>query len=155
MNRDSRATVNRLLSDAKVVAFELKEDAAIIESYARSSPGWESLASTVAQVKEHIGQARLQLTKLENARAGAWPWQIVAIDRIRPLFGQLIFDIEAAVERVEDSRARTHTSDYKEYLEANADSAERLAQLVADFVDYTRTKDRLERLTNELELQSQ
>jgi hypothetical protein len=112
MNRDSRATVNRLLSDAKTQAFELKEDAAMMESYARSSPGWDGLASAIAQVKGRIGQARLQLKKLQDARGGAWPWQIAAIDRITPLFGQLISDIEAAVERVEDSRARIHAGDY-------------------------------------------
>jgi hypothetical protein len=39
------------------------------------------------------------------------------------------------------------------YLEANADASQHLASLTADFVDYGRTKQRLERLTDKLELQ--
>jgi hypothetical protein len=42
--------------------------------------------------------------------------------------------------------------DYQEYLEANADSADQLAQLISDFVNYGRTKDRQERPTNRLEI---
>jgi hypothetical protein len=40
--------------------------------------------------------------------------------------------------------------EYKDYLEANADYATDLAAMIADFVDYGRTKQRLERLAAKL-----
>jgi hypothetical protein len=144
--------VNKLLSDAKTQAFELKEDAATMETYSRSNLSWESHAAAIIQMKEHVNEAGRQLKKLEDIRGTASPWHATAIERIRPLLKQLASDTEAVIERVNSSRGRIHTGDYKEYLEANADSAEDLAQLIADFVDYGKTKDKLERLTDKLEL---
>jgi hypothetical protein len=47
---------------------------------------------------------------------------------------------------------RLNASDYRDYLEANADQAAQLSSLIEDFVSYGKTKHRLERLTNKLEL---
>ena len=41
---------------------------------------------------------------------------------------------------------------YKDYLEANADYAADLAAMIADFVDYGKTKQRMERLPAKLEV---
>jgi len=144
--------VNRLLSDVKTQAFELKEDAANMEAFSRSNMSWESQAMAVAQMRDHINEAGRQLKKLEEARATASPWQATAIDRIRPLLKQLASETSAVIERINGNQGRIHTGDYQEYLEANADSADQLAQLIADFVNYGRTKDRQERMTNKLEL---
>ena len=40
----------------------------------------------------------------------------------------------------------------KDYYEANADYSTDLAKMIADFVDYGQTKDRLERLQSKLEI---
>jgi len=144
--------VNKLLSDVKTQAFELKEDAATMESYSRWNLNWESHAAAVNQMREHVNEAGRQLRKLEDARGTASPWQATAIDRIRPLLKQLAADTEMVIERINSNPARIRTGDYREYLEANSDSSEQLAQMIADFVNYGRTKDRLDRLTNKLEL---
>ncbi len=48
--------------------------------------------------------------------------------------------------------AKQFMPEYKDYIEANADVADKLAGLIADFVDYGNTKNKLERLTAKLEL---
>jgi hypothetical protein len=46
-----------------------------------------------------------------------------------------------------------HTfAEYQDYLEANADYSSDLAAMVADYVDYGKTKDRLQRLAEKLDV---
>jgi len=46
---------------------------------------------------------------------------------------------------------RLWTGDYKDYVEANADLAAQLSEMIGDFVDYGKTKHRFERLASKLE----
>jgi hypothetical protein len=58
----------------------------------------------------------------------------------------------AIIERLNAKPKLLTTAEYKDYLEANADYAGDLAAMIGQFVDYGRTRDRLERLSNKLEL---
>jgi hypothetical protein len=59
----------------------------------------------------------------------------------------------AVIEHI--SGQQKHSADeYKDYLEANADYSADLAAMIADFVDYGKTKQRFERLTARLEVPS-
>ena len=58
----------------------------------------------------------------------------------------------AVIERLTDQPKRLFTDDYKDFLAANADYATDLAAMIGDFVDYGKTRDRLERLGNKLEI---
>ena len=93
-----------------------------------------------------------QLTKLDEARNTASAWQKTAIDRIAPLLKELASDTTAVIERLNNNPKALNTDEYKDYLGANSDDAAHLASLIADFLDYGRTKRRLERLTDRLEL---
>ena len=56
------------------------------------------------------------------------------------------------IQRLNDNPKALGTDEYRNYLEANSDVAAHLASLIADFVDYGRTKERFEGLTDKLEL---
>jgi hypothetical protein len=43
--------------------------------------------------------------------------------------------------------------EYKDYLQANADYSSDLAAMIADFVNYGKTKQKVERLAAKLEIQ--
>jgi hypothetical protein len=144
--------VSQLLSDAKTEAFQLKEDAATMHMYSMSGLHWETHASTVTSIKAHINAVGRQLAKLEAARATASPWQQTAIDRIRPLLKELASNTDTIINYLNKNPGRLQTSEYKEFLEANADQSEQLAAMIGDFVDYGKTKQRLERLREKLEL---
>jgi len=48
---------------------------------------------------------------------------------------------------------KKHTpAEYQDYLEANADYASDLAAMIGNFVDFGKTKDRMQRLGNKLEI---
>ena len=149
-NPDSEQ-VSRLLSEARTMAFQLKEDAVAMESFTRSNASWESHAAAINQIKEHINVLGRQVGKLQTAEGGASPWQKTAIDRINPYLDEMGGYTTAVIERLNGDRKHT-VADYKDYLEANADYATDLAAMIGDFVDYGNARDRAERLGAKLEV---
>ena len=150
VNPDSEQ-VSKLLSEAKTMAFQLKEDALTMESFTRSNVSWEGHAAAIHQIKEHINVLGRQVAKLKAAEDTASPWQKTAIDRINPFLDEMSGYTTAVIERLNGDRKHT-IADYKDYLEANADYATDMAAMIGDFVDYGNAKDRTERLGAKLEV---
>ena len=144
--------VAKLLGEAKTMAFQLKDDAVAMEGFTRMNVSWETHAAAINQIKDHINALEKQEAKLKDARAEAAPWQRTAIDRIVPYLDELEGYTFAVIERINDQPKRLFTDEYKDFLAANADYATDLAAMIGDFVDYGKTRDRLERLGNKLEI---
>jgi hypothetical protein len=143
--------VSKLLSEAKTMAFQLKEDAVIMESFTRMNISWESHAVAINQIKDHVNALGRQEAKLKDAKKTGSPWQQTAIDRITPFLDELAGYTYAVIEHINGETKHT-PAEYKDYLEANADYATDLAAMIGNFVDYGKTKDRLQRLGDKLEL---
>jgi plasmid replication initiation protein len=144
--------VAKLLSEAKTMAFQIKEDAVAMEGFTRMTVSWESHAVAINEIKDHVNALEKQEAKLKDARSAASPWQKTAIDRIVPYLDELEGYTSAVIEHINAQPKRLFTDDYKDFLEANADYATDLASMIADFVDYGKTRDRMERLGNKLEI---
>ena len=56
------------------------------------------------------------------------------------------------IEHLNDNPKQVFTPEYRDYLEADADYATDLAAMIAQFIDYGKTKQRLVNLTHDLEL---
>lgn len=144
--------VAKLLSEAKTMALQIKEDAVAMEGFTRMNVSWESHATAINQIKEHVNALEKHEAKLKDARSAATPWQKTAIDRIVPYLDELEGYTSAIIERINAQPKRLFTDEYKDFLQANADYATDLAAMIGDFVDYGKTKDRMERLGNKLEI---
>ena len=144
--------VAKLLSEAKTMAFQLKEDAVAMEAFTRMNVSWESHAVAINQIKEHVNALEKHEAVLKDARSAASPWQRTAIDRIVPYLDELEGYTSAVIERINQQPKQLFTAEYKDFLEANADYATDLAAVIGDFVDYGKTKDRMERLGNKIEI---
>jgi len=155
---DSSAQVSKLLSQAKTKAFELKEDASELWLFTQVPPtansateiSEETHSEALKRISADVGAMTVELAKLESARKNAAPWQQGAIDEIKPLVKELVNSTQAVVEYFNKRPNQTRTEEYKDYVEANADRADQLATLISVFVDYGKTKDRLERLGTKL-----
>lgn len=154
-NEDS-AQVSKLLSDAKAQAYQLSEDAAQMYSFTQVTHGvsWEGHADAITQIKEDVNRLAKQLTKLNDARNEGSDWQKTAIDRIAPMLKELASNTTAVIDRLNKNPKGINSDAYKDYLEANADESAHLSRLISDFVDYGKTKKRLETVTGRLELQT-
>jgi len=144
--------VSAVLSDARMQAFQLKEDASLLESYTRSKVNWESHATTISRFRDNINKMSGLLTQMQDARSGAAPWQQAAIDRIVPVAKELASNTTTAIEALNRNPRQLSTPAYEEYLEAINDSASNLAATIADFTDYGKTRERLDRLAKKLEI---
>jgi len=150
-NPDSEQ-VSNLLSGARTMALQLKDDAQTMASFTGMNVKWETHRDAISQIKEHVNALARQVDKLKSARDSAAPWQKTVIDRTDPYLAEMNGYTEAVIENLNKRPERLRTPEYQDYLEANADYAGDLAGMIADFVDYGRTKDRLQRLTDKLEV---
>lgn len=145
--------VSALLSEAKTMAYQLKEDAQTMESFNRMNVSMETQKATINQIREHINALGRQTAKLREAKAEGSPWQRTAIDRINPYLDELSGYTAAVIEHL---TSRQHNpAQYQDYLEANADYASDLCAMISDFVDYGKTKQRVARLSEKLEINNQ
>lgn len=144
--------ISQVLSDAKLQAFQLKEDADKLESFTHSNAAWETHSDVISRIREDVNKMGRLLATLQNDRASAAAWQQTAIDRVMPVAKELASNTTAAIERLNKNPRLLNTPDYQNYLEAIGDSANNLAGTISNFVDYGKTRQRLERLAAKLEL---
>jgi hypothetical protein len=145
--------VAKLLSEARTMSYQLKEDAVQMESFTRMTVSWQSHAAALNLIREHSNALGRQAQKLKDARNSAAPWQRTAIDRIEPYLDELGGYVTAAIEHVNENKHSL--AEYNDYLEANADYASDLATMIGNFVDYGKSRQRLDRLGAKLEVPAQ
>jgi hypothetical protein len=143
----------KLLSETKTMAFQLKEDAGVMESFTRMNVSFETQSAAINEFKAHVQALRKQEAKLQEVKGVAAPWQRATIEKITPFLDELDGYTFAIIDHLNGTPKHTF-AEYKDYLETNADNATDLAAMIADTVDYGKTKERLERLGAKLEVPS-
>jgi len=144
--------INKLLSDVNDHAIQLRADSDRMAAFTRSDASWESYATQLNLIKDHINSAGKVLANLNAQRMNGSIWQQTAIDRINPLMKELAADTETVINKLNKHPDRVHMKEFKDYVQVNADLSAGLAHTIGDFVDYGNTKVKLERLAAQLEL---
>ena len=144
--------VSQLLEDIKGQAADLQRDSDELESFTRSDMSWQSHAEELDRIKERINTIGKTISKLQNLRSSASPWQREAIDRIMPVAKKLASNTTAAIEHLNKNPLRINEPQYQQYLKSNAEAASNLATLVKDFVEYGKTRTTLEAYERKLEV---
>ena len=145
--------VSKLLAQAKTQSYAISVDATTLESYTRQpNLNWTTHAAEITRMKEDINAAAKTVTALNAAKAGAASWQVTAIDRIIPYLREIADDTTNAIEYLNKNQTRLKAGEYKDYIEANSDTSQELATLIAHFVDYGNHKNRYDSLKKSLEL---
>jgi len=143
--------ITQLLSQVKTEAIALDEDAEYLATMTRNRQArWEAHAERLSLMRDHINKAGELLTKLNEARETASPWQHQAIDRIYPLLKELADNTEATINHLNDNRKSIHFPPYIDYAKAGADLAKELATLVRDYVAYGDNEAEFHRLQEKL-----
>jgi hypothetical protein len=148
--RDSEQ-VSKLLSEAKTLASQVKEDAIAMEGFTRMNVSWQSHAAAINQIRDDVNLLGKQVAKLKAAEYAAAPWQKAAIERIYPYLDELGGYTSAVIDQIKGDQKR-NPADYKDDLEAKRHYATDLAAMIANFVDYGNAKERVDRLGNKLEV---
>jgi len=150
-SKDS-SEVSGLLAEAKTEAAQLKVDAEEFRTFTRSQLNWKTHAAKVDEIKQHVNKSGELLAKLTNARQTASPWQQQAIDRIEPLLKDLAATVETTIDHLSKHPEHLQTGPYKGYVDANADLASKLAEVISDYVEYGKSKVKSEELAAKLEV---
>ncbi len=151
-NRRTPAEVSGLFSEAKSEAVQLKHDAEELKSYTRSKLHWSTHSAKVNEIKEHVNKSGELLAKMQNARATASPWQQQTIDRIDPMLRDIAATVTATINHLGQQPIKLQTAPYKEYVDANAELTADLAEVISDYVDYGKAKNKSEELADKLEV---
>lgn len=145
--------VSDLLNQARSEANQLRADASEMESFTRSNLDWQTEASKINQIKEDVNAVGRTLAKLRDEEAMASDWQKTAIERITPLLQELASTTTSVINHLNKDHGRNlNSQEHRDMLKLNADLSADLATVVADFVDYGKTKTRFYELRQKLEL---
>lgn len=149
---EENTEVSRLLQDARDDAAVLSRDADEMEALTRTDVSWQTHASMLETVKDHVNQLARVTEQLQAKRSMASPWQQQAIDRMMPLLKELATNTTAAINHLKDHKTRPTSGSYPEYLKQNAETSHALSDMVSSFVRYDHTRAKLERLEQRLEI---
>lgn len=144
--------ITKLLADAKAEAYELKQDSDELNGFVKSRLSWESHATKIERIKEHVNATGKLLAKMKDMEALGSPWQKEAIVRIEPLLKELAANTEMTINHLNENRSKIHFTEFKDYVKANYELATDLEALIRDFVNYGEAKDKFERLRGKLEV---
>jgi hypothetical protein len=142
--------VAKLLASSETTALELKLDAMRMEALTQSHAEWRSQTGQIAQVMEHVSSASKLLADMQANREAATPWQGQTIDEIAPLLRELAANLAATVARLGDNPSLIHEAKFRDYTVANDRTADKLAGLIEDYIDYAEARQRLQLLTENL-----
>jgi hypothetical protein len=149
---DGSDPVSKLLTEARTESSQISVD---WKSYTRQSNlNWTSDAAETARMKEDVGAASKTIAGLKDSRTQASPSQLATIERILPVLEEIAENSANAVQFLNKSQSRLSGKDYKAYLDSNADTSTRLANLVAQLVDFANSRDKFEIAKRNLELAS-
>lgn len=139
-----------LLQQARTSANQLSQDAESMQSFANSRLSWQSHAHQINLIKGHVNKIGQILSQMHEARGDASQVQKQAIDRITPLLQEIASNTTTVIDHLNENPNRTWTPDYKSYVSENARLASELSEAIRDFVEYDRTKTRMDELEQKL-----
>ena len=146
------AEINNLLSQSKTHARLAVNDAEKLDSYLRSHVSWQTHAMSLESMKEHVNELGRLHMELANARDQGSAWQQDAIDRIEPLLQSMADHLTATINHLNQNVNRVQMPAYLDYVKANYELAQKAAQAIDDYVEYSQVKVRTDRLELKLEV---
>lgn len=147
------AAINKLLSDVKVHSIEADDDAATLDSFARSGQiSWKSHGRKLAEIKEHVNNLIRDSNEMGSMRAEGSAWQQEAIDQLNPLLQEMADHLTATIQHLNANQSRVHMPQYRDYARANYDLVHECHQLISDLAEYSESKEKANLLEKNLDL---
>src|SRR2546427_493578 len=153
-NLEPAAEVSELLQQIQSVAVKLNRDADTLASLTRGHQvSWHSHAEQLARVKERANDMGTRLQRLQTLKRDALPWQVRAIDAMYAPAVELSTRTQAAIEHLSENRSYRGGS-YGEHVATILERSDQIVESVNNFLEYSETQEKLNRLMEKLELAS-
>jgi hypothetical protein len=144
--------ISALLSQAKSHAVQAEDDAANLEAFTRSRVSWKLHGESLERIKQHVNSLGVVSKQLTDLRDQGSPWQQKAINQIDPLLREMATSLDTTIKHLNENQSNVHMLPYRQYTAANHDLAEKLAEVIKDFVEYDEAQSKPEALEQKLEL---
>ncbi len=143
---------SELLRHIKELSTQLAEDTHFLELHSRRNQlNWRSHALQLHQIRGNINMMGKNLQRLQEIHSMTAPWQQKAVDRIAPRVTALAEHTEVAITYLRENQGNLWAPQYKNPINALAEHAEEIKNIVSMFLDYGKTSDRLRGLENQIE----
>jgi len=144
-------SVTAQLDATKPIIAKIKKDAAELQSFSSAGgPSWTSHAAVLTRIKDDVNKLQENMRGLQSHRTVASAWQQDAIDRVTSLANDLATNMNSAMDHLNKNKTRPTASPYPEYLKANTQIVNALAEEIDGTIDYGENKTRLEALEKKL-----
>jgi hypothetical protein len=115
--------------------------------------GWRpQLDSTtvLTPIKDDVNKLQENTRGLQSHRSVASAWQQDAIDRVTSLANDLATNMNRAMDHLNKNKTRPTAPPYPEYLKANTQIANALAEEIDGIIDYGENKEKMGELEKKL-----
>lgn len=144
--------ISKLLVQVKTHAAEAADDANTLESYTRANLHYQSHATQINRMKEHVNELIRDSNELSALRSEGSPWQQEAIDRIQEILPQMASHLTGMINHLNDNKSKTHMQTYREFVQSNQRLINKAHEAIDDFVDYDEAKAKADSLEKDLQL---
>jgi hypothetical protein len=146
---DDPDSILKLLGDAQAQSSQLSLE---WKSYARQPAiDWSGDAAEVTAMKDKLTAVARTVAALNDTRPQASFAQLTAMDRIVPVVQEIADNTTKAIGFLAKNQTRLTGKQYRDYIEQNSDTSNRLATLVSQLVDYETRKARFDAARRDLE----
>lgn len=149
-NSDVGNAVRAEFKELRSLTNQLDNDADQLISVAQSSRAWQTHASSLNQVKDHVNRIGERLEALQTMRYMADPWQQEMIDRVVPVAEQIADSTTAAISHMNQNRVHLWAPEYVDHLRNIAALSDDMHELVANHVQLIDARDKLQQLEEKL-----
>jgi hypothetical protein len=146
------AAISKLLDEVKVHSANAEDDAATLESFTISKLSWQSHATQLNQIEEHVNDLIRDSNQMTSMRDQGSPWQQEAIDRISSLLPEMALHLTVTINHLNDNKSQIHMQPYRDYARMNYTLISKAHHLITDLVDYGEAKVKIDSLDKELQL---
>lgn len=148
--RPESQQLTQLLSDANDEARELAEDAEETQTLILNDTNWVTHALMLARVKGHVDNMALIIEKLSKTQKSGSELQEQAVEQMLPLVRELSAITTAAINYLNQNKARPVSDSYTQYLNKNAETARELSSMITSLLEYQKRMAEIEQLRSKL-----
>jgi len=144
--------INKLFAEIRQHAVNAESDAELLESYTRSRLHWESHAARVHSMRDHVNDLIRDFNDAKAYREQGSEWQKGAIDNIEPLLQGMAAHLTATIDHLNNNQDKTAMKPWRDYVHANREYANKTANLIRDYVEYSEAKAKADLIESKVQV---
>lgn len=140
---------SQLLKEIRAASHRLTDSADKLRSFAHSRVSWQTHASELTQLREHVNEIGARIERLRSIQHALEPWQQEALESVAKAGVTLAAGTESAIRHVNDNRNHLWSDIYRGHLSTMSTGADQMKRSIAVHLDLADARDRLEALQQE------